>query len=77
MTIRAVNFEPVRLGIVGAGEFGRQHMSTAAGLAEANLVAVVDQQEARRAAINMRFAASGNAMEAQFEYLHLREPSES
>lgn len=37
--------EPVRLGIVGLGGFGRLHAMTAAGLAEAGLVAVVDRRE--------------------------------
>ena len=36
--------EPLRLGIVGTGRFGILHALTAAGLAEAELVALVDEQ---------------------------------
>ena len=38
-------FEPVRLGVVGLGNFGRLHALTAAGLAEAELVAVVARRQ--------------------------------
>ena len=40
------NPEPVRIGIVGLGSFGRLHALTAAGLAEAHLVALVDRRQA-------------------------------
>jgi predicted dehydrogenase len=39
-------FEPVRIGVVGLGRFGHLHARTLAGLAEAKLVALVDQDEA-------------------------------
>src|SRR5262245_55322946 len=38
--------EPVRIGVVGLGNFGRQHALTVAGLVEAKLVAVVARREA-------------------------------
>jgi predicted dehydrogenase len=37
---------PVRIGLVGAGNFGRLHALTLAGLAEAELVALVDRHQA-------------------------------
>lgn len=37
---------PVRVGVVGLGRFGRLHALTAAGLAEAELVAVVARRQA-------------------------------
>ncbi len=43
--------EPVRLGVVGAGNFGSHHIHTLLGLAEAQLVAVVDAQQNRLNAI--------------------------
>ena len=39
-------FEPVKIGVVGLGHFGRQHALTLAGLAEANLVALVARRQA-------------------------------
>lgn len=33
---------PVRIGVIGAGDFGRLHIQTLANLAEAELVAIVD-----------------------------------
>lgn len=39
-------FEPVRIGVVGLGRFGRLHSLTVAGLAEAELVAVVARRQA-------------------------------
>ena len=39
--------EPVRIGVVGLGNFGRLHALTLAGLAEANLVALVDVNQSR------------------------------
>lgn len=38
--------DPVRIGVVGVGNFGRLHALTLAGLAEAQLVAVVDRHQA-------------------------------
>ena len=43
--------QPVRIGLVGAGNFGRLHARTLAGLAEAELVALVDRHEASLAKI--------------------------
>jgi predicted dehydrogenase len=37
---------PVRIGVVGLGNFGRQHALTLAGIAEAELVAVVARRQA-------------------------------
>jgi predicted dehydrogenase len=39
-------FEPVRIGVVGLGSFGRQHALTLAGLAETDLVALVARRQA-------------------------------
>lgn len=39
-------FEPVRVVVVGVGDFGRRHARTLSGLAEADLVGVVDSQRA-------------------------------
>jgi len=39
-------FEVVRIGVVGLGHFGRQHAFTLAGIAEANLVALVARRQA-------------------------------
>jgi predicted dehydrogenase len=38
--------EPVKIGVVGLGHFGRQHALTLAGLAEAELVALVARRQA-------------------------------
>lgn len=38
-------FEPVRIGVIGLGSFGRLHALTLAGLAEAELVAVVARRQ--------------------------------
>lgn len=38
-------FEPVRVGVVGMGGFGRLHASTILGLAETNLVALVARRQ--------------------------------
>jgi predicted dehydrogenase len=43
------NVQPVRIGVVGIGNFGRLHARTLAGLAEAELVALVDRRAERRA----------------------------
>lgn len=40
------SFEPVRIGVVGLGRFGRLHSLTLAGLAEAHLVGLVAQRQA-------------------------------
>jgi predicted dehydrogenase len=39
---------PVRIGVVGVGNFGRLHALTLAGLAEAQLVDIVDRDEVAR-----------------------------
>jgi predicted dehydrogenase len=39
------NFEPVKIGVVGLGRFGRLHALTAAGLAEAELAALVARRQ--------------------------------
>ncbi|MGE5193081.1 MAG: Gfo/Idh/MocA family protein [Deltaproteobacteria bacterium] len=41
-----MNPEPVKIGVVGLGRFGRQHALTLAGLAEAELVGVVARRQA-------------------------------
>lgn len=38
--------DPVRIGVIGLGHFGRQHALTLAGIAEANLVALVARRQA-------------------------------
>lgn len=40
-------FQPVRVGVVGLGDFGRRHAVTLAALAEAELVALVDTDPRR------------------------------
>ena len=40
--------DPVRIGVVGVGNFGRLHALTLAGLAEAQLVAIVDCNQTAR-----------------------------
>ncbi len=42
----------IRFGVVGVGNFGRLHALTLAGLAEAELVALVDNHEARLAEVS-------------------------
>ncbi|MDG1897431.1 MAG: Gfo/Idh/MocA family oxidoreductase [Fuerstiella sp.] len=44
--MHAQRFEPVRIGVVGLGRFGRLHSLTLAGLAEADLVGVVARRQA-------------------------------
>lgn len=44
-------FTPVRAGVVGVGNMGRLHALTLAGLAEAELAAVVDRNETRLAEV--------------------------
>jgi predicted dehydrogenase len=41
MTSNGVHFSPVKIGVIGLGRFGRLHALTVAGLAEAELVAIV------------------------------------
>ena len=40
------NFDPVKVGVIGLGRFGRLHSLTLSGLAEAELVAVVARRQA-------------------------------
>ena len=40
------SFAPVKVGVVGLGRFGRLHALTLAGLAEADLVALVARKQA-------------------------------
>src|SRR5262245_23433735 len=42
----ANGFDPVRVGVVGLGHFGRQHALTLAGIAESTLVAMVARRQA-------------------------------
>jgi len=46
MTVDHTPFAPVRIGVIGLGNFGRLHASTLAGLAEAELIALVARREA-------------------------------
>src|SRR5438876_1260052 len=39
------DFDPVRIGVVGLGHFGRQHALTLAGITEARLVALVARRQ--------------------------------
>ncbi len=39
------DFDPVKIGVIGLGRFGRLHSLTVAGLAEANLVGLVARRE--------------------------------
>jgi predicted dehydrogenase len=41
----AGRFDPVKVGVVGLGNFGRQHALTVAGIAEAELVALVARRQ--------------------------------
>lgn len=45
------SFDPVPVGVIGLGHFGRQHALTLAGLAEASLVALVSRRQASLDAI--------------------------
>src|SRR6476660_2705095 len=40
-----MNHEPVKVGVIGLGRFGRLHALTLAGLAEAELVGVVARRQ--------------------------------
>jgi len=44
-TMSQKSFEPVKVGVVGLGRFGRLHSLTLAGLAESDLVAVVARRQ--------------------------------
>ena len=46
MTVDRTTFAPVKMGVVGLGNFGLLHASTLAGLAEVELVALVARREA-------------------------------
>lgn len=46
--------QPVRIGVVGVGNFGQLHAATLAGLAEAELVALVDSDVARLTQMTIR-----------------------
>lgn len=54
MSTQHRNSQParVKIGVIGLGNFGRLHALTLAGLAEAELVALVDQNEAALAAMS-------------------------
>ena len=56
MAKRKTSFDPVRVGIVGLGAFGRVHALTAAGVVEADLVALVDSDERRFADVPAELA---------------------
>ncbi len=45
-------FEPVRIGVIGLGNFGRLHALTLAGLAESQLVAMVARRQASVDTVN-------------------------
>ncbi len=47
-------FDPVRIGVVGLGHFGRQHALTLAGISEATLVALVARRQASLDALRDR-----------------------
>lgn len=49
--------EPVRLAVLGAGIMGTNHVRVASGLAEVDLVAVVDADEAKATAAATKFGA--------------------
>lgn len=49
-------FDPVKIGVVGLGTFGLLHAATVAGIAEAELVALVEPNAARRKAAQMAHA---------------------
>jgi len=54
-------FKPVRIGVVGLGNFGRLHALTLAGLAEAELVALVARRQASVDALAAElYSASGH-----------------
>jgi len=50
--MEATEFQQSKIGVVGVGNFGRLHALTLAGLAEAELVALVDNREAALAEIS-------------------------
>ncbi len=55
MTLHSTPFAPVKIGVVGLGNFGLLHATTLAGLAEANLVALVARREASLHAVADQF----------------------
>lgn len=58
MTVDRRGRAPVRIGVAGLGNFGRLHATTIAGLAEAELVALVDPCEANLSAVASERAAA-------------------
>ena len=52
-------FDPVRVGVIGLGHFGRQHALTLAGLAEAQLVALVGRRQASVDALSAELPGVG------------------
>lgn len=52
--------EPIPVAVVGAGSFGRQHARVYASLPEARLVAVVDRDADRAAAVAAEFGCAGH-----------------
>lgn len=50
-------FEPVRIGVIGLGNFGWLHAQTLTGIAEAHLVALVDTSPERLTAARQRLPA--------------------
>ena len=56
-------FEPVRIGVIGLGSFGRLHAVTLAGLAEAELVALVARRQASLDAMCQRLSGPGRSGE--------------
>lgn len=53
--VDSTTFAPVKIGVVGLGNFGLLHASTLAGLAEAHLVALVARRQASLDAIAKNF----------------------
>ena len=47
--------DPVRIGVVGLGNFGRLHAQTLTGLGEAQLAGLVDQRPEALAAAEVEF----------------------
>lgn len=55
----AAAFAPLRLGIVGLGDFGRLHARTAARLAETEVVALVDRHESALSGLDPALDGAG------------------
>jgi predicted dehydrogenase len=51
---------PVRIGVIGTGDFGVRHVAIAAALPEVELVAVADTDAARAQAVGSRYGASAH-----------------